>query len=77
MESNRQYNLQSQRSSTFQVPVQIETAKNREFLSNLMKSSDTNKNVVKSGELDISDLDCSGLTLLMTRMLLLTVIWIL
>ena len=45
----------------FQIPVQIETSENREFLEKLLKSSDNNEKLPDSGESDISDLDCSGL----------------
>ena len=61
MESNRQYNLRSQRSSTFQVPVQMETPENRGFLANLLKSCANNENSVAHRESDVSELDCSGL----------------
>ena len=61
MENNRQYKLRSQRQSTFQVPVQIETSENQRFLTNLLKSGDNSKNLVRSRESDISDLDCLGL----------------
>ena len=61
MENNRQYNLCSQRSGTFQVPVQIETVENHEFLTNLLKSCEKAENLPDSGESEISDLDCSGL----------------
>ena len=61
MENSRQYNLRSQKASTFQVPVQIDTAENREFLEKLLKSCDNNENLNGSESSDISDLDCSGL----------------
>ena len=60
MENSRQYNVRSQKSSTFQVPVQIDTAENREFLEKLLKYCDTNKKLNGSESSDISD-DCSGL----------------
>ena len=61
MENRRQYDLRSQKSSTFQVPIQIDTAENREFLEKLLKSCDTNEKLNGSESSDISDLDCLGL----------------
>ena len=61
MESSRQYNLQPQKSSTFQVPVQLGSSENCDFLEKLLKSCDGNEQLTDSGESDISDLDCSGL----------------
>ena len=61
MESSRQYNLRSQKSSTPQVPVHIDTAENRDFLERLLKSCDANDKSNGSESSDISALDCSGL----------------
>ena len=61
MESSRQYNLRSQKSSTLQVPVQIDTPANLDLFERLLKSCDANKKSNGSESSDISDLDCSGL----------------